>query len=90
MKIVSIRIETASEIDRKILRVAGKLCSTDVPELERAVSAAGGSLVLDLTDLRGADVEGARALNGLRAGGVRLRGVSRYLELLLNQGELSS
>ena len=86
---MSIRIETASEIDRKVLRVAGKLCSTDVPELERAVSAAGESLVLDLTDLRGADADGVRALSGLRAGGARLRGVSRYLALLLSPSEPS-
>lgn len=61
----------------------GRLTGAEVAELCRAVADTAGPVVLDLTGLQFADRAGASALRELIADGVKLTGVSPYIELLI-------
>jgi hypothetical protein len=56
-----------------------------VDDLERAVTGATGAVILDLTNLLSADDAGVAALRLLSRRGVRLRGTSPYVALLLRE-----
>jgi hypothetical protein len=81
---MSVRIETASEDSQTIVRVAGRLAGPGVHELMRTCRSAGGQCVLDLTGLRSADPDGIEAIRTLVRGVWKLRGVSPFIQLLLN------
>jgi hypothetical protein len=76
-------IGVVQETDRRVVRLAGRLCAAQVPELLRACAGAG-PLQLDLTDLVSADIAGVEALQRVRAKGATLLGVPGYIQLKLD------
>ena len=76
-------IGVVQEIDRRVVRLAGKLSGAQVPELLEACGQSDG-LQLDLSDLVSADVAGIEALQRIRAGGASLTGVPGYIQLKLD------
>jgi len=76
-------IGVVQEEDRRIVRLAGRLGTAQVPELIRACGAPA-NLQLDLTDLVSADVAGLEALQQARARGALLVGVPGYIQLKLD------
>lgn len=81
---MNIRIISASEGDQTVLQIAGRLRSGDLSELDKAIQSGDGSFVLDLTDLQSADEAGIVRLRELAAGNGELRGVSPYVQMLLD------
>lgn len=82
---MAIRIARSPDADRTILRIDGHLKSEDVAELRKECAAANGSIVLELSDLGSADAAGAEVLRELATLGTKIRGASRYIELLLGK-----
>ena len=76
-------IGVVTEVDRRVVRLAGRLSAAQVPEL---LTACGGSeaLELDLSDLVSADVAGIEALQRVRANGATLVGTAGYIQLKLD------
>ena len=76
-------IGVVTEVDRRVVRLAGRLSVAQVPEL---LAACGGSaaLELDLSDLVSADVAGIEALQRVRANGATLVGTAGYIQLKLD------
>ena len=69
-------------VDRRIVRLAGRLSAAHVPEL-LTVCAGCGPLELDLAELMSADMAGIEALRRLRADGAHLVGAPGYIQLKL-------
>jgi hypothetical protein len=65
--------------------VEGRLASIYVDELARECRAVRSDLTLDLTNLRGIDATGVALLARLALQGVRLRNVSPYIRLRMQQ-----
>lgn len=76
-------IGVVEELDRRVVRLAGRLAFAQVPDLMRSCEGAA-VLQLDLTDLVSADVAGIDALVRLRARGATLVGVPGYIQLKLD------
>ena len=76
-------IGVATEGERQVVRVAGRLSAAQVPELLTAC-ATDGSLELDLSDLVSADVAGIDALQRVRARGATLVGTPGYIQMKLD------
>lgn len=76
-------IGVVEELDRRVVRLAGRLAFAQVPELMRSCEG-GAVLQLDLTDLVSTDVAGVDALVRLRARGATLVGVPGYIQLKLD------
>ena len=76
-------IGVVTEIDRRVVRLAGRLSVAQIPELLSAC-AHDGRLVLDLTDLMSADVPGIEALQRVRGQGATLAGTPGYIQLKLD------
>jgi hypothetical protein len=76
-------IGVVQDVDRRIVRLAGRLCAAQVPELLRACGE-DSPLQLDLTDLVSADVAGVEALQRIRGKGANLVGVPGYIQLKLD------
>jgi hypothetical protein len=83
MTAVDCWIGVVQEVDRRVVRLAGRLGAAQVPELLRAC-ADPGPLQLDLTELVSADVAGVEAIQRVRAGGARLIGVPGYIQMKLD------
>lgn len=81
---MSVRIATMIVDERTVVQVAGRLQASEVPELNKEVRSIVGPLVLDLSQLLSADKSGIEKLRELLSRGTELRGVSPYLQLLLN------
>ena len=75
-------IGVAQEGNRRVVRLAGRLCDVQVPELRRACEGSG-PLVLDLTDLLAVDATGIEAIRGIRRAGAALVGANGYIQLKL-------
>lgn len=74
----------AQETDRRVVRLAGRLAFSQVPELLRACEGTDRvRLQLDLKDLVSADAAGIDALRRIRARGAELLNVSGYIQLTL-------
>mgnify|MGYP003576247843 FL=1 len=71
------------ENDKCVVRVAGTLTHSQVPELLKACANCP-KLVLDLVDLLNADVAGIDAIRRLRAAGASLTGTSGYVQLKID------
>jgi len=81
---MTFRIIAEREKTADVVRVYGRLVGkVALEEFLHACQPAEAALVIDLTDLRLADEEALSALRSLRQKGVRLRGVSPYISLLL-------
>lgn len=76
-------IGIVDEVDRRLVRLAGRLGAGHVPELLRACDRPG-PVCLDLTDLISADLPGVEALQRIRARGARLVGVPVYIQMRLD------
>ena len=81
--VVDCWIGVAQEVDRRVVRLAGRLTVAQVPELLNAC-ADSGPVELDLSELVSADVAGIDALRRVRAGGVSLVGAVGYIQLKLD------
>jgi hypothetical protein len=78
-------IGVTTELDRRIVRLAGRLSAAQVPELLMACIA-DRPLQLDLSDLISVDAPGIEALQGLRSQGATLVGTPGYIQLKLDTG----
>ena len=81
---MNIRVERFSEEQRTVLKIAGRLQSVDVSELDKEIWSVEGPLTLDLSELMSADNAGIARLRELQADGAELRGASRYVQMLLD------
>ena len=75
-------IGVVTEVDRRVVRLAGRLSGAQVPELLAACAA--HPLELDLTDLVSADAAGIDALQRVRSKGATLVGTPGYIQLKLD------
>lgn len=76
-------IGVITEVDRRVVRVAGRLGLAHVPELLSACDGAG-ALELNLTDLSSADNAGIEALQRVRRKGAVLVGTPGYIQLKID------
>jgi hypothetical protein len=76
-------IGVVTELDRRVVRLAGRLSVAHVPELLTACAGAG-VVELDLTDLVSADTAGIEALQRIRAQGATLVGTPGYIHMKLD------
>ena len=76
-------IGVVHEAERRVVRLAGRLAYSQVPELMRSYEGAA-SLYIDLTEMVSADLVGIDALRRLRALGATLVGVPGYIQLKLD------
>ena len=85
-------IGVVTEVDRRIVRLAGRLSVAQVPELLTACAAGAGRLELDLSDLVSTDVAGIEALQRVRGQGAMLVGAPGYIQMKLDSaaGESAS
>jgi len=67
-----------------VVSAAGSLAGPAVSELLRTCRSIGGEFVLDLTGLRSAGSDGVSAIRELVCGCAKLRGVSPFIRLLLD------
>ena len=81
---MTLRIDAATHDSKTIVVVAGRLADEEVREFLRACRAIEGEFELDLTGLRSADSEGIEAIRELVRAGRKLRGVSPFIRLLLD------
>ena len=75
-------IGVVTEVERRIVRVAGRLSDVHVPELLLAC-AHPDQLRIDLTELVSADVAGIEALRRIRSKGATLVGIPGYIQMRL-------
>jgi hypothetical protein len=83
--IVDCWIGVVQKVDRRVVRLAGRLTVAQIPELLKACGD-GGSLELDLADLVSADVAGVDVLQRMQATGTSLVGAPKYIQLKLDSG----
>ena len=81
---MTMRIDTTSEGSKAVVSVAGRLEGPGVRELLRTCRSIAGEFVLDLAGLRSAYPEGIEAIQKAVSGGAKLRGVSPFIRLLLD------
>ena len=81
--VVDCWIGVSDEGDRRVVRLAGRLCEDQVPELLLACSTPP-QVTLDLTELVSTDDAGLDALNRIRVRGGTLTGAPRYIQLKLD------
>ena len=79
-----VRITKTNSEERTVLRVDGLLQAADVEALNREWATAGGTVTLELSQLRSADNRGVEAIHELVSSGAALQGLSPYIELLLS------
>jgi hypothetical protein len=82
-----IRITETTEGQRRVFRIDGRLTAEDVPVLDERCTEAGRPYVLDIRGLRLADAVGSERLREFASSGVRIRGVSPYRKLLLEDND---
>lgn len=76
-------IGVVREVDRRVVRLAGRLTAVQLPELlETCVGA--GPPTIDLAELVSADPAGIEALQRLRSKGATLAGAPGYIQLKLD------
>ena len=76
-------IGVITEVDRRVVRVAGRLGVAHVPELLSACDGTG-PLELNLTDLASADNAGIEALQRVRRKGAILVGTPGYIQMKID------
>lgn len=81
---MTVRIDTTAEGSKAVVSVAGRLEGPGVRELLRTCRSIAGEFVLDLAGLRSADPGGIEAIQKAVSGGAKLRGVSPFIRLLLD------
>lgn len=78
-----LRITRESDGPDTILRIDGRLHGRNRVELQHACESIEGQLTLELSGLLSVDTDGIQNLMDLQSHGVRLRGASRYIQLLM-------
>ena len=76
-------IGVVTEVDRRVVRLAGRLSVAQVPELLTAC-AYRGPVDLDLSELVSADAAGIDALQRVRGQGASLVGTPGYIQLKID------
>ncbi len=87
---MNVRITRTSDAYQTVLHIDGQLHSDNVTELNKEHRSVDGPLLLDLSNLRSADIIGVDVLLKLISLGARTRGASPYIELLLKGSHCSS
>jgi hypothetical protein len=77
-------IGIVQEVDRRVVRVAGRLSVAQVPELFMACVGEGAPVEVDLTDLISADAAGCEALRRIRDAGAILTGAPGFIRLRID------
>jgi hypothetical protein len=80
---VQCRLHIVEDGKVRVVRIAGRVTSEDVPDLLRACSEAVGPVRVDLSDVLAADPIAIDALRRVRNAGAALVGVPRYLQFKL-------
>jgi len=76
---MTVRITVGEAASFRRIAVEGRLSADAVHDLEQAVGDHPGEVVLDLANLRSADVAGVAALRRLRAQGVAMQRTGQHL-----------
>lgn len=79
-----VRITRTNSAERTLLKVDGLLQAADIDTLKREWTTTQGDVTLELSQLQSADSHGVEAIHEMMQRGVKLRGMSPYLELLLS------
>jgi hypothetical protein len=82
-----VRIDIEREGSTTVAFVSGRLQDGVVEELSKACDGIDSPFVLDLAELVSADAAGIRLVATLQASGAEVRGLSPYLQLLLDDVE---
>ena len=82
--IVELRIDIASEGPVTAVRLTGRLSKNNVTQLRKVCDQIKGAVVLELSNLRSADVEGSNFIRTLCEEGAKTRGASPFIQLLLD------
>ena len=82
---MSLRITTTTDEAMNVVHIDGQLAGDGVAELGRECRIAGRPLALDLSNLRWTDTKGLQLIKTLMDQGVRIRGVSPFVDLLLKE-----
>ena len=80
---MNLRLSVTKRNVATVVHVEGRLATAGVRLLEELVQDSAGAVSLDLSNLMSADDAGIAALRTFKGRGVRLTGVSPYIELLL-------
>lgn len=81
---MNVRITPTLDGERLVLKVAGRLQSADLSELDKEVRLGDGAFVLDLSELLSVDEAGIKRLRELSSNGAELRDASQYVQMLLD------
>lgn len=81
---VEIRIDITSDGPEKVVRVAGRITGSAVEQLRKVCDSIKGPFVLDLSSLMFGDDAGIDVIRAMSAKGAALRGVSPFIQLLLD------
>jgi predicted enzyme involved in methoxymalonyl-ACP biosynthesis len=81
---MALHVDAVTAGSTTIVTVSGRLAGNEVREFLRACRAIEREFELDLTGLRSADSEGIEAIRELVRAGRKLRGVSPFIRLLLD------
>lgn len=81
---MTFRISSVPGEEETIVRLEGSLDARAINDLTKAVQAASGNVLLDLSGLQSADAEGVPALRSFADKGAKLVGASLYIRQLLN------
>jgi anti-anti-sigma regulatory factor len=82
---MDLRLSVDREDEATVVHVDGRLAVQGVRDLEDTVGSAAAPVVLDLSNLLSADDAGVAEIRLLIERGIRLRGVSPYMALLLRK-----
>ena len=83
--VVDCWIGTTEEVDRRVVRVAGRLTIDQIPALLMACSEGRRlGIEVDLTELQSSDAAGIEALQRVRRAGATLVGAPGYIQLKLD------
>ena len=76
-----LRVTIDSDVRGSVVRIAGQLTVELLAEVERSCLSAELPVLIDASGLQGSDEDGLALLARLRDGGVRVEGLSEYLEI---------
>ena len=80
-----LRITVSSESSTTVVDVAGELTDDGVAELNRVITSISGRIVLDLSDLKSADLLGIQTMLAIADDETELRHASPYIRLLMSR-----
>ena len=87
--VMDIRIDIESEGPVVVLHVAGQLSGSTITQLTDVCKTMVGNFVLDLSKLTFADDAGVEVIRTLLGKGLKIRGASTFIQLLINDKKTS-